>query len=83
MAALGEFLSVFGELGLVFTILMSVIFFLGKAYIRERKKREEAEKKFQDFLLTNIQESTETTLGFSHALAILKEKLIAIDTKIK
>jgi len=83
MAQALEFLNIFGEVGLVVTILLVVIFFLAKLYLREKKSREAAEKKFSDYLINNTKEQLETTIGFSQTMDIVKEKLMHIESRLR
>lgn len=77
--ALQEFLKLYGEIGLLFSILVTAIIFLTREYVREKKSKEKVQDEFNKYLQDHQKKSTEASINTFFVLETIKERLTNIE----
>jgi hypothetical protein len=80
--AIQEFLKMFGEAGLVFTILMTVVYFLARAYWKKDKELKLKTEKFENHLITTQHTQVESAVKISNFMDAINQRLSVIEHKI-
>jgi len=78
----GEFISLFGEAGLVVILMAIAVWVIARAYSREKKSKEVMAESHKNEIVDMQKTQVETLINFTTTMDGIKDRLHSIEQKI-